>query len=313
MRLSLEQVEAFVLAAKHGSFSAAARALGRSQSTISAAISNLEIALDVELFDRTSRSPILTDEGETLLLEARMLYDRAVSFERHGDALAAHDSPSVTLAVGIPPRQLLPVFASFAEAFPHTDLILRNPARGDASRLVLDDEAALGIAFSLPEYPEHLRFHQMGKLVMTHVAHRDHPLGEIQRPTFDDLRGHRHLAYIAHSSALPTSEYLQSAQTWHADSYDALVPLARSGIGWATLPRQLILPEIASGELVELQLDAYPFTDWMVSVDLIWRRGRRLGRVESWLLNRFRTHRVHELGRDGQDTTRTALLPPNVS
>ena len=310
MRLSLEQVEAFVLAAKHGSFSAAARALGRSQSTISAAVANLEIALDVELFDRASRSPTLTAAGQTLLLEARMLYDQAVSFERHGDALAADDAPSVTLAIGIPPQQVVPVLEDFAETFPHTDLVIRNPARGDASRLVLDDEAALGIAFALPEYPEHLRFHQMGKLVMTHVARRDHPLAARDRPSFDELRGHRRLAYIAHSSALPTSEYLQSAQTWHADSYDALVSLARSGVGWATLPRQLILEEIASGELVELQLDAYPFTDWIVSVDLIWRRGRRLGRVESWLLHRFRTHRVHELGRDGQDTIRTAILPP---
>ncbi|WP_309131351.1 LysR family transcriptional regulator [Brevibacterium sp.] len=304
MRLSLEQVEAFVLTAQHGSFSAAARALGRTQSTISSAISYLEIALDVEVFDRSSRMPTLTEAGQALLPEARALYDRAVTFERHGDALSENDSPSVTLAIGIPPHQIMPALEDFAETFPHTDLIIRNPDRGDASRLVLADEAELGIAFLLPEYPDELGFHQMGKLLMTHVAHRDHPLATMENPGFDELRGHRHLAYITHSSSLPTSEYLQSTQTWHTDSYEALTALARSGLGWATLPRQLILPEIASGELVELQLDAYPYTDWLVSVDLIWRRGRRFGRVEQWLLDRLRQHRVHEVGRDGQDTTR---------
>ena len=109
---------------------------------------------------------------------------------------------------------------------------------------------------------------------------------------------------MAHGSALPTSEYLQSTQTWHTDSYEVLTALARSGLGSATLPRQLVLPEIASGELVELRLDAYPFTDWLVSVDLIWHRGRRLGSVETWLLDRFRRHPVHEVAEDGQSTIR---------
>lgn len=304
MRLSLEQVEAFVLTVEHGSFSAAARALGRTQSTISSAIAYLEISLDVELFDRSTRVPTLTEAGQALLLEARALYDRAVTFERHGDALADDQAASITLAVGIPPQQIMPVLDEFAEAFPHTDLIIRNPDRGDASRLVLADEAELGIAFLLPEYPDALGFHQMGKLLMTHVAHRDHPLARIPTPSFDELRGYRHLAYISHSSALPTSEYLQSTQTWHTDSYEALTALARSGLGWATLPRQLVLAEIASGELVELRLDAYPFTDWLVSVDLIWHRGRRFGSVETWLLERLRRHRVHEIAEDGQDTIR---------
>lgn len=300
----MEQVEAFVLTAEHGSFSAAARALGRTQSTISSAISYLEISLGTELFDRSTRVPSLTEAGRTLLLEARALYDRAVTFERHGDALADEQAASITLAVGIPPEQIMPVLEEFAEMFPHTDVIIRNPDRGDASRLVLADEADLGIAFLLPEYPKALGFHQMGKLLMTHVAHRDHPLAQVATPSFDELRGYRHLAYISHSSALPTSEYLQSTQTWHTDSYEALTALARSGLGWATLPRQLVLDEIRSGELVELRLDAYPFTDWIVSVDLIWRRGRRFGTVETWLLDRFRHHRVHELAADGQDTIR---------
>lgn len=313
MRLSLEQVECFVLASKFGSFSAAARHLGRTQSTVSTAIANLEIALDVELFDRSTRSPTLTPAGNALLLEARTLYDRALTFERHGDALAAKDSPRVSLAIGIPYRQITPVLEEFAQEFPHTDLVVSNPRHGDAASLVLDDEVDLGIAFALPEYPEGLAFHQMGKLLMTHVAHRDHPLTAIDTPTFDDLRAHRHLAYVAHSRELPTSEYLQSTQTWETDTYNALVSLVKSNLGWATLPRQLILDEISSGELKELQLRAYPYTDWLVSVDLLWNRRRKFGRVESWLLDRLKHHRVHETGADGQDTTRTSAHPNTAS
>ena len=53
--ISQEVLLAFVQAATQGSFSAAARKLGRSQSTISAAVASLEIDLDLLLFDRSSR------------------------------------------------------------------------------------------------------------------------------------------------------------------------------------------------------------------------------------------------------------------
>ncbi|MCS6036963.1 LysR family transcriptional regulator [Klebsiella pneumoniae subsp. pneumoniae] len=46
-----------------GSFSAAARRLRKSQSTISTAIANLEADLGVTLFDRATRQPTLTPQG----------------------------------------------------------------------------------------------------------------------------------------------------------------------------------------------------------------------------------------------------------
>ena len=51
MNPSMEQLEAFVAAAAQGSFSGAARALGKAQSAVSTQISNLEIDLGVELFE----------------------------------------------------------------------------------------------------------------------------------------------------------------------------------------------------------------------------------------------------------------------
>ncbi|WP_134928929.1 LysR family transcriptional regulator, partial [Pseudomonas protegens] len=48
MRFSLEQLQMFVQAAQTGSFSAAARKLGKTQSTVSVAIANLEADLGVE-------------------------------------------------------------------------------------------------------------------------------------------------------------------------------------------------------------------------------------------------------------------------
>ena len=67
MRYSPEALTAFVESVACGSFSGAARRLRKSQSTISTAIANLEADLGVTLFDRTSRQPTLTPQGEQVL------------------------------------------------------------------------------------------------------------------------------------------------------------------------------------------------------------------------------------------------------
>ena len=70
---SNEVLQAFVQAATQGSFSAAARKLGKSQSTVSAAVASLEIDLDLVLFDRSSRKPTLTAAGQVLLQRAEQV------------------------------------------------------------------------------------------------------------------------------------------------------------------------------------------------------------------------------------------------
>ena len=63
MTPSLEHFKALLATAETGSFSAAARRLGKAQSVVSAAIANLEIDLGLALFDRSGRYPVLTEAG----------------------------------------------------------------------------------------------------------------------------------------------------------------------------------------------------------------------------------------------------------
>jgi len=81
------------------------------------------------------------------------------------------------------------------------------------------------------------------------------------------------------------------------------VEMVRGGLGWATLPRQLVQRELDSGELIELQLEAYPHTDWLVGVDLLWHQKRRPGRAAQWLRDCLRQTKVYELDRRGMPTT----------
>lgn len=304
MRFSLEQLQVFALVVQTGSFSATARRLGKTQSTISSAIGNLEIDLGVALFDRTSRNPSLTEAGRTLLAEATAVLERCLSLEAHAASLADDNPAELTLAIEIPYNTVMPVLIDFERAFPYVDLTIRNPVYGDVSDLVLKGEAELGIAFAQPDYPAELAFTQLGKLIMVHVTHPSHPLASLDQVSFADLHAYRRLAFSAHANKLPTTEYLRATRTWQAESYLALMEMVGNGLGWATLPRQLVREQLDKGELVELQLTAYPHTDWLVGVDLLWRKSGRPGRADRWLRERLQQHMVFEVGQGGQRTTR---------
>lgn len=303
MRFSLDQLQMFVQAVQSGSFSAAARKLGKTQSTVSVAIGNLETDLGVELFDRSARTPVLTAAGQKMLLQAEAVMERCLTLQAHADCLSEVVEPRLSLVIETPYGPLIPVLHEFEQAFPYVDLMIRHPLSGDASELVARGEAVLGVAFSQPGYPQELEFQQLGKLIMLHVCHPQHPLAHLDTVTFDDLHVHRRLAFSAHAEKLPSSEYLRATQLWQAENYLALLEMVRAGLGWATLPRQLIQRELASGELVELQLGAYPHTDWLVGVDLLWARQRVMGKAERWLKERLLKHKVYEVDRRGQSTT----------
>ena len=101
MHYSPESLQAFAEAACLGSFSAAARKLGKSQSTISEAIARLEIDLGLTLFDRSSRQPQLTEAGHALLgrvEEVLMASDREVSLKKLAAAAGAKDAAMLPAA-----------------------------------------------------------------------------------------------------------------------------------------------------------------------------------------------------------------------
>ena len=75
--MELEQLRHFTAAAEAGSFSAAARSLYISHSTICRSVSALEEELGVRLFERSSRDFRLTEAGEALLPQAQGLLDAA--------------------------------------------------------------------------------------------------------------------------------------------------------------------------------------------------------------------------------------------
>ncbi len=66
MNINQDQLIIFITVMETGSFSAAARQLGKVPSAISMSIANLEIDLDLKLFERVGREPLPTPQAQSL-------------------------------------------------------------------------------------------------------------------------------------------------------------------------------------------------------------------------------------------------------
>src|ERR1700691_2072610 len=97
--LTLDQMRILIAVAETGSFSAAARRLGRVQSAVSQAMNTLEQVLEVPLFDRSGKTPTLTDAGAVILKDARRLIDGARTMKSRAASIVSEVEPELTMAI----------------------------------------------------------------------------------------------------------------------------------------------------------------------------------------------------------------------
>jgi DNA-binding transcriptional LysR family regulator len=135
--ISLDHLRMFIAAADEGSFSAGGRRLRRAQSVVSQTLANLEAQLGVKLFDRSSRSPVLTGQGLALLAEARAVVSRMDVFKARAKGLSDGLEPELSVVVDVmfPLDQLTSAVTAFQEKFPATPLRLYVEALGAVVRI----------------------------------------------------------------------------------------------------------------------------------------------------------------------------------
>jgi len=118
------QVKAFLATAEAGSLSAAARALGLTQPTLSRQVSGLEESLGVTLFERGHRAMHLTSAGLELLEHVRAMGEAAtrVSLTASGQSQAIEGRVSITTTNVFATYHLPPILARIRETAPGIEL-----------------------------------------------------------------------------------------------------------------------------------------------------------------------------------------------
>ncbi|MES2401522.1 MAG: LysR family transcriptional regulator [Pseudomonadota bacterium] len=283
MRHSPEALSAFAESAALGSFSAAARKLGKSQSTISSAIANLEIDLGLLLFDRSSRKPALTADGQALLGKVREILAASDRLDLAASQLGAGMEArlSVVWSDTYQSDRFEEMLGAFEQRFPDLEFECLIAEHGDLVSLVQTGRAQIGVVGAQASYPPDIGAATIAEQSeITLFAAVSHPLSAMTDITPDTLRKFRELrlaTYLEPSSAKVLPGVCQS---WSAPSYLMLLEMAVLGFGWAAIPRWMV-SRFAENKLQELNARGWPRR---VPVDAVWSRQRVLGRAGTWLL-----------------------------
>lgn len=119
-QISLSDLVLLAEVARTGSFSAVARARGQDPSSIGRAVAQIEAALDVRLFERTTRRMTLTEAGHLYLERVTPLLEELD--QAADEARAVRSEPRGTLrlsaSVTFGQRVLVPKLAAFRAAYP---------------------------------------------------------------------------------------------------------------------------------------------------------------------------------------------------
>ncbi len=147
MNVNLRQFQAFVTVARLGSFTRAAKHLHLSQPALTVQIRQLEEAMGVRLFDRSTRVVMLTPIGRELAPTFGRVLHEIDAVMVNTKELASHVKGTVTIGAlpSISSKLIPSTIAEFQKQYPGIVLKLRDVLANRIVRLVKDEEVDFGV------------------------------------------------------------------------------------------------------------------------------------------------------------------------
>lgn len=179
MKTKLDYYRIFYEAAKHSSFSVAAKNLYISQSAISQCISQLESDLETTLFFRSKRGVKLTKEGKVLFKKAESAISLIEQGENMIERLNHLESGSLIIAAGdtVASHYLLPYLEKFHSLYPDIRIEMANSYSQRLIELLKDGKADLAF-INLPLNDDEIEVDRCLEIQDVFICGPDYPLKE---------------------------------------------------------------------------------------------------------------------------------------
>lgn len=272
-----------------GSFAAAARASNMVPSALTYRVRQMEDALDVLLFDRSSRQARLTAAGAELLREgARVLADIDAVANRV-KRVATGWEPQLTIAVDsiINHATVMELCKDFLSLNPPTRLKLRDETLSGTLEALTSGQAdlALGVGMDAGTVAG-LQREPLGTVRFAFVVAPHHPLARAPEPLSDEvIRRHRAVAVadsIQRGDGI-TFGLLAGQDVLTVSSMPAKLDAQIRGLGAGFLATCLAQPYIDTGRLVTKRVER---AEQQIQLSYAWRRSGKpeQGRALQWWL-----------------------------
>ena len=257
--------EIFLEVARQLSFTKASQTLFTSQSAVSKQVKALEEYYKIGLFERLGNSVVLTPAGQ--LLYDKLLLAKQLQHELHQEfaSISTNFSPQIQMMIGasttISLYVLPPVLSAYLQQHPNTQLTLRNRNSENILKALIEHEIDLGIieginkvsnvtytpfltddvvavrSARIPGLKTELEIKDLYEMPL---ALREHGSGTLA--VLEDALAQRHVKL----TDLPVKVRLGGTE--------ALKNFVRVDTCLAFLPRQAVVKELQSGELLEVRV-----------------------------------------------------------
>lgn len=287
--------------AQTGSFAAAARSLGVVPSALTYRVRQMEDALDVLLYDRSSRQARLTEAGLELLREGARLLEEIDAVANRVKRVATGWEPQLTIAVDsiISKATVMELCAAFFTLNPPTRIRLRDETLSGTLDALMSGQADLALGVTEASTKVGIHSKPLGDVRFVYAVAPHHPLANAPEPLKDELvRQHRAVAVadtITRGGGI-TIGLLGGQDVFTVASMHAKLDAQLRGLGSGFVPECMARGYIETGRLVVKKTER---PQRLIPVHYAWRSAAKssAGRALQWWLAQLES-----------PTTRVALL-----
>jgi DNA-binding transcriptional LysR family regulator len=266
--MELGQLEFFLKVVEEGSFSKAAARVYRTQPAVSIAVRRLEEEVGAPLFDRSQKSPTLTEAGQilhdyarriiALRDEARAAVAELSALSRGRVRVGANESTSLYL--------LPQVILAYRAQHPHVKVEIQRLPSDRLPREVLERNIDLALMATEPR-DRTLEAFPILKDELVLILSPKHALAKRGRPIMIKELGHEH--FLAHNvkagSRLKVIETFAKHRTplnitLELATVETIKRFVQQQVGLAFVPRMCVREELERGTLATLPVRGLTYT-----------------------------------------------------
>ncbi|NKF50774.1 LysR family transcriptional regulator [Shewanella sp. WXL01] len=286
MLITSERLMYLVTVADQGSFSAAARVLNVSPSAVNQMINNMEVDLDLSLFDRTAgKAPKLTNAGKAIYFQAQELMPRFEAIEKKVQSLKDGVETSLTIAVhGFTfTEQVNNAIYELTQEFPQLQVNIVDSEQADLTSESSSVDIVISPASLVPL--RGLESKMFDKVHWQFVAATSHPLAK-RRGELTKLDLIEHFQLLSSQGRVATPELIESLRyspkVISCDQTYQIRSLLLNGTGFTMYPKRLAKELVDNGSVKVLKVDFdSDLLEWPVEV--CWSQA--IGQAGQWFID----------------------------